>query len=59
MSEWNQALQTECALRCGDFGDPACWQVDRKVKPCRKCLRACGLLPAIKRRLPMKEDDKQ
>lgn len=56
MSEWTQQLQTECALRSGDYGDPPCWKFG-KPRPCTKCLRACGLLAARKKRLPMKEDE--
>lgn len=39
---WTEALRGACALRCGDFGEPACWQVVENCAPCQPCFKAAG-----------------
>ena len=31
-----------CQDRCGEFGDPACYEIIDDWKPCAECLRDAG-----------------
>lgn len=35
---WTPDLKALCALRCGEFGDPACLEVRKDCRPCEECL---------------------
>ena len=48
---WTPALETACALRCGDeFGDPPCWSLagdtaygeTTVITPCAECRAEAG-----------------
>lgn len=37
---WTPETKDACALKCGDFGEPPCWQVVEGAEPCAVCVKA-------------------